>query len=148
MYKNHDNAPKNILNLSVISYSNTITSVGPSHKRCRSPATYVPSSAHSPAALSSVRADRLPPHKRFRSSPAASLHEETVEDTVEAAVEVEAKPFTLPVHNEPDCGGETRGAQGCDSGHELRQSMMAHFTDRESLRRMETFLCRRFDYHP
>ncbi|GKB58164.1 reverse transcriptase domain-containing protein, partial [Tanacetum coccineum] len=29
---------------------------------------------------------------------------------------------------------------------ELRQSRMTHFTDRESLRRMETFLCRRFDY--
>ncbi|GJR15961.1 hypothetical protein Tco_0798613 [Tanacetum coccineum] len=31
---------------------------------------------------------------------------------------------------------------------EWRQSRMAHFTDRESLRRMETFLCRRFDYRP
>ncbi|GJU42201.1 hypothetical protein Tco_1195158 [Tanacetum coccineum] len=41
---------------------------GPSHKRSRSPTTSVPVSSPVPEALSSVRADLLPPRKRIRSS--------------------------------------------------------------------------------
>nr|GEV99653.1 reverse transcriptase domain-containing protein [Tanacetum cinerariifolium] len=41
--------------------------VGPSCKRSRSPTTSVPLSSHVPGALSSIRADLLPPLKRIRS---------------------------------------------------------------------------------
>ncbi|GJX19402.1 putative reverse transcriptase domain-containing protein [Tanacetum coccineum] len=42
--------------------------VGPSRKRSRSPTTFVPLSSPIPGALSSIRADLLPPPKRIRSS--------------------------------------------------------------------------------
>ncbi|GKC97339.1 hypothetical protein Tco_1167614, partial [Tanacetum coccineum] len=44
------------------------SSVGPSRKRSRYPTTSVPLSSPIPGALSSVRADLLPPRKRIRSS--------------------------------------------------------------------------------
>ncbi|GJW31889.1 hypothetical protein Tco_0051921, partial [Tanacetum coccineum] len=43
------------------------SSVGPSHKKSRSPTIYVPVSSPVPRALSYVRADLLPPRKRIRS---------------------------------------------------------------------------------
>ncbi|GKA80577.1 hypothetical protein Tco_0787269 [Tanacetum coccineum] len=46
--------------------STSSSSVGPSRKRSRSSATSVPSTFHTAGALSSARADLLPPHKRYR----------------------------------------------------------------------------------
>ncbi|GJZ47813.1 hypothetical protein Tco_0601645 [Tanacetum coccineum] len=46
--------------------SPTATSVGPSHKRCRSPTTSVPVASPISGALSPVRANLLPPRKRIR----------------------------------------------------------------------------------
>ncbi|GJU12078.1 hypothetical protein Tco_1134474 [Tanacetum coccineum] len=50
----------------VSSYSTPSASVGPSHKRCRSPTTSPPPPASAPTVLSFVLADRLPHRKRFR----------------------------------------------------------------------------------
>ncbi|GJT49988.1 hypothetical protein Tco_0373513 [Tanacetum coccineum] len=47
------------------------SSAGPSRKRSRSPTTLVPLSSPVPGALSFVRVDLLPPHKRIRSSDSA-----------------------------------------------------------------------------
>ncbi|GKD00062.1 hypothetical protein Tco_1170336, partial [Tanacetum coccineum] len=47
-------------------------SAGPSRNRCRSSVTSVPATAHLSGALSLVRADLLPPRKRFRGSSASS----------------------------------------------------------------------------
>ncbi|GJZ91556.1 hypothetical protein Tco_0663483 [Tanacetum coccineum] len=69
--------------------------VGPSCKRCRSPTTSLSAAAHSLAALSPAAVDRLPPRRRFRGSPAASHHEETIEDTIEVVVELVSCPFLL-----------------------------------------------------
>ncbi|GJY86758.1 putative reverse transcriptase domain-containing protein [Tanacetum coccineum] len=43
-------------------------SAGPSHKRCRSPTTLVPSSTHVLRLIATTLADILPPNKRFRDS--------------------------------------------------------------------------------
>ncbi|GJT65579.1 hypothetical protein Tco_1017059 [Tanacetum coccineum] len=207
--------------------SNTPTSVGPSHKRCRSPATSLSTTALSSVALVLVRADRLPSRKRFRDSSAPSHQEVSIEDSTEAgteggievtiqdAVEPDISPF-LPeqtviekldehekaiqgMHNnliemtimrfeelEEDQKTLKDRAETVETKRtnlrervrsleigglslqdtlrakreayarierqlgfvteELRHCRMAHFTDKESLRRIETFLCRRFDY--
>ncbi|GJU91309.1 hypothetical protein Tco_1303732 [Tanacetum coccineum] len=59
------------------------TSTGPSRKRCWSLATFVTSTTHTPRALSPVRADLLPPHKRIRGSSAALSPEDTIEESLE-----------------------------------------------------------------
>ncbi|GKG39148.1 hypothetical protein Tco_0463293, partial [Tanacetum coccineum] len=61
--------------------------VEPSRKRCRSPATLVPSTTPTPGALSPVRADLLPPCKRIRSSSVASF----IEDNIEGSMEIGSK---------------------------------------------------------
>ncbi|GJR09334.1 hypothetical protein Tco_0791986 [Tanacetum coccineum] len=75
----------------VSSYSTPSTSVGPSHKRCRSPTTSRPTSTYAPTIPSSVHVDRLPPCKRLRGLPIV-LYQDV---TVEAA----AKPVSPPVHH-------------------------------------------------
>nr|GFD59854.1 hypothetical protein [Tanacetum cinerariifolium] len=42
--------------------------VGPSHKRCRSPTTLVPSSTHVSRSITRTHADLLPPCKKFKDS--------------------------------------------------------------------------------
>nr|GEU87366.1 reverse transcriptase domain-containing protein [Tanacetum cinerariifolium] len=60
---------------------------GPSHKRCRSLTTFVPSTILALRALSLTRADLLPPPKRFKSfSTTLSL-----EDSIEGSIEVGSK---------------------------------------------------------
>ncbi|GJX50607.1 putative reverse transcriptase domain-containing protein, partial [Tanacetum coccineum] len=83
------------------SASDTPTSVGPSHKRCRSPATLLPAVSPVRASLLHMVVDRLPPRKKLRGSPTISLHDEIVEDTDEAPVEVAAEPAVPSVHAEP-----------------------------------------------
>nr|GEV57518.1 putative reverse transcriptase domain-containing protein [Tanacetum cinerariifolium] len=60
-------------------------SAGPSRKRCRSPANYVPSSTPVTRSLAPTRVDLLPPRKRFRDSysPETSTEEDTKIDTTE-----------------------------------------------------------------
>ncbi|GJY04840.1 hypothetical protein Tco_0370780, partial [Tanacetum coccineum] len=70
-------------------------SAGPSWKRCRSPTTMVCSTAHTPGALSPVRADLLPPHKRFRGSSTASFHQGSIKDSSEASTESDIDPYIL-----------------------------------------------------
>nr|GEY59090.1 hypothetical protein [Tanacetum cinerariifolium] len=75
----------------VSSYSTLSASVGLSRKRCRSPTTSRPTSSMTPAILSYVHADHLPPRKRLRGSPAISYMDVTIEDTIE--------PISQPVHH-------------------------------------------------
>nr|GEU81663.1 hypothetical protein [Tanacetum cinerariifolium] len=58
---------------------------GPSHKRCRSPTNFVPSSTPVTGSLARTHADILPPHKRFRDSysPETSMEEDTEIDNTE-----------------------------------------------------------------
>ncbi|GKB29814.1 hypothetical protein Tco_0869215 [Tanacetum coccineum] len=95
----------------ILIYSTSSTSlspsplVGPSRKRCRSPTTsLLPAAVPAPTSLSSVPDDRLPPRKRFRGSPAASLQEDAVETTIEATVEAAAEPVIPPDHPEQTIG--------------------------------------------
>nr|GEV10185.1 putative reverse transcriptase domain-containing protein [Tanacetum cinerariifolium] len=81
--------------------SHTPTSFGPSRKRCRSPATSLPTASPVHASLSLVVADCLPPCKRLRGSPAVSLHEETIKDTNKAPAKIAVVPTVPPVHAEP-----------------------------------------------
>ncbi|GJT15111.1 retrovirus-related pol polyprotein from transposon TNT 1-94 [Tanacetum coccineum] len=66
-------------------------SVGPSYKRCRSPADSVPSSTLVSRSLAPTRADLLPPHKRFRDSYSSeiSMEEDTEVGTAEAEVGIQ-----------------------------------------------------------
>ncbi|GJR74495.1 putative reverse transcriptase domain-containing protein [Tanacetum coccineum] len=135
--------------------SSSPVSIGPSRKRCRSPAASVPAAVPVHASLSPTAADLLPPRKRLRGSPTISLHEETVLDTDEAPAEVADEPVVPPVHDEPTIGERLDEhntlrieRERCVRiehqlgfvTEELRQSRIAYFTDKESLRRMETFL--------
>nr|GEW41624.1 hypothetical protein [Tanacetum cinerariifolium] len=67
----------------LVTHHSPSPSTGPSHKRCRSSTTYVPSTIYALGALSPTRADILPPHKRFRSSSAALSLEASVEGIME-----------------------------------------------------------------
>ncbi|GJU73324.1 putative reverse transcriptase domain-containing protein [Tanacetum coccineum] len=69
-------------------------SAGTSRKRYRSSTTLVPIASHPSAALSLVRADILPPYKRFQGSSAAYPHEGSIEDGMEVGTEVDAKADT------------------------------------------------------
>ncbi|GKA02692.1 hypothetical protein Tco_0675473, partial [Tanacetum coccineum] len=76
-------------------------SVGPSRKRCRSHTTsFLPADVPAPTSLSYVPDDRLPPRKRFRGSPAASLQEDTIETTIEVTFKATAEPVIPPDHPE------------------------------------------------
>ncbi|GJX81252.1 hypothetical protein Tco_0329401 [Tanacetum coccineum] len=58
----------------------------PSRKRSRSPTTYVLLSSPIPGALSSVRADLLPPHKRIRSSDSVMDLEVSFDESFESFI--------------------------------------------------------------
>ncbi|GKA11256.1 hypothetical protein Tco_0690689 [Tanacetum coccineum] len=62
------------------------SSAGPSRKRSRSPTTSVPVSSPIPGALSSVRADLLPPRKRIRSSDSVTDLEDCSDESSESSV--------------------------------------------------------------
>ncbi|GKC09141.1 hypothetical protein Tco_1000751, partial [Tanacetum coccineum] len=57
--------------------------VGPSHKRCRSPAAPVPLPIPTPRALVPTRVDILPPRKRFRDSYSS---EDSIKEDIDADV--------------------------------------------------------------
>ncbi|GKA44927.1 hypothetical protein Tco_0737723 [Tanacetum coccineum] len=74
--------------VTTVDHSPTPTpSVGPSQKICRSPATLVPLAIPTPGAVSSDRADLLPPLKRIR-GPSAAL---SSKDSSEGSMEVGSK---------------------------------------------------------
>ncbi|GKA77052.1 hypothetical protein Tco_0783513, partial [Tanacetum coccineum] len=62
------------------------SSAGPSRKRSRSPTTSIPVSSPIPRALSSVRADLLPPRKRIRSSDSVMDLEVSSDESSESSV--------------------------------------------------------------
>ncbi|GKD79498.1 hypothetical protein Tco_1342119, partial [Tanacetum coccineum] len=76
--------------------SSSESSVGPSRKRCRSPATTVTSSIHATRVLVPSRADLLPPHKRFKDSisPEDSVEEDIDIDVLE---DIEADAMAVEV---------------------------------------------------
>ncbi|GKA55369.1 putative reverse transcriptase domain-containing protein, partial [Tanacetum coccineum] len=65
-------------------------SAGPSHKRCRSPVDFVPSSTSVIGSLAPTHADLLPPRKRFRDSYSyeASIEDDTEIDPIETEVDM------------------------------------------------------------
>ncbi|GJV93218.1 hypothetical protein Tco_1541031 [Tanacetum coccineum] len=73
----------------------------PSRKRCRSPATTVPSSIPTLGAIVPTRADLLPPRKRFRDS---ILREDSVEEDIDADVltNIEADATVVEVTTDMD----------------------------------------------
>nr|GEX13526.1 putative reverse transcriptase domain-containing protein [Tanacetum cinerariifolium]GEX39375.1 putative reverse transcriptase domain-containing protein [Tanacetum cinerariifolium] len=80
-------------NLGVLHFE---SSAGPSHKRCRSPATIVISYIHATRALVPSRANLLPPRKRFRDSVSP---EDIVKEEIDANVleDVEADAIATEV---------------------------------------------------
>ncbi|GJX87995.1 hypothetical protein Tco_0340009, partial [Tanacetum coccineum] len=66
-------------------------SAGPSHKRCRFPVDFVPSSTPVIGSLAPTRADLLPHCKRFRDSYSseASIEEDTEVDPIENGIDME-----------------------------------------------------------
>ncbi|GJV19903.1 hypothetical protein Tco_1368923 [Tanacetum coccineum] len=75
----------------ISSYSTPPSSVGPSHKKCRSSTTSLQAAALAPAVLSFIPVNRLPPRKRLRGSPDVSYQDATIEAT--------AEPTISPVHH-------------------------------------------------
>nr|GEY30740.1 protein kinase-like domain, concanavalin A-like lectin/glucanase domain protein [Tanacetum cinerariifolium] len=108
----------------VSSYSSQLASVRPSRKRCRSPATSLVATTSTPAVLSSVLVDLLPPRKRFRGSPAVSYEDATVETTTELVIP--------PVH--PGQTVEDR----LDKHSEMIRGMYEHLLDMPMSRIEET----------
>ncbi|GKC80050.1 hypothetical protein Tco_1130824, partial [Tanacetum coccineum] len=78
--------------------SSSESSVGPSRKRCRSPATTMTSSIHATRALVPSHADLLPPRNRFRDSisPEDSV-EEDIDTDVLADIEADATAVGVTV---------------------------------------------------
>nr|GEY72380.1 hypothetical protein [Tanacetum cinerariifolium] len=76
--------------------SSSESSVGPSRKRCRSPAATMTSSIHAMRALVLSHADLLPPRKRFRDSisPEVSVAEDIDTDVLE---DIEANAMAVEV---------------------------------------------------
>nr|GEU31894.1 retrovirus-related Pol polyprotein from transposon TNT 1-94 [Tanacetum cinerariifolium] len=81
--------------------SSSESSAGPSHKRCRSPATTVTSSIHASRALVPSRVDLFPPRKRFRDSISP---EDSVEEDIDTDVlaDIEADAMTIEVAADMD----------------------------------------------
>ncbi|GJU15499.1 hypothetical protein Tco_1143465 [Tanacetum coccineum] len=65
------------------------SSADPSRKRSRSPTTSVPLSLPIPRALSSIRADLLPPHMRIRSSDSVTDLEVSSDESSESSAEID-----------------------------------------------------------
>ncbi|GJX08538.1 hypothetical protein Tco_0196470 [Tanacetum coccineum] len=76
--------------------SSSKSSVGPSHKRCRSPTDIVTSPIHVTRALIPSRVDFLPPRKRFRDS---ILPEDNIEEDIDTDVleDIEADATVVKV---------------------------------------------------
>ncbi|GKD31425.1 hypothetical protein Tco_1242203 [Tanacetum coccineum] len=137
--------------------SRYVSSSPSSRKRRRVSPYSSPSASLSSSASdgsSRKRADFLPPRKRLRGSSSAFHQEVSIEAgtevSIKATIEVTAEVAAKPVLPEQTVAErleehevviqEMIERQLGFVTEELRQSRMAHFTDMESLRRMETFL--------
>ncbi|GKE92214.1 hypothetical protein Tco_1573309, partial [Tanacetum coccineum] len=151
------------------SLSSSLVSIRPSRKRCRSPAASVPAVVPVHTSLLPTAANLLPPRKRLRYDPVVPpvhaeptigerLDEQTLKDRAETpetertnlrervrSLETSALSLrdTLRIKRERCVRIEHQLGFVTE---ELIQSRIAYFTDKESLMRMETFLCRRFNY--
>ncbi|GKC22142.1 hypothetical protein Tco_1024292, partial [Tanacetum coccineum] len=85
--------------------SSSESSVGPSRKRCRSPAAIVTSSIHATRALVPSRVDLLPPRKRFRDSISP---EDIVEEDIDTDVLEDPETDATAVEVVVDRDVETR----------------------------------------
>ncbi|GJW96801.1 hypothetical protein Tco_0178609, partial [Tanacetum coccineum] len=85
--------------------SSSESSVGPSRKRCRSPAATVTSPIHATRALVPSHADLLPPRKRFRDSisPEDSVEEDIDTDVLED-IEADATAVEVAVDRDVKAG--------------------------------------------
>ncbi|GJT48815.1 hypothetical protein Tco_0974972, partial [Tanacetum coccineum] len=63
-------------------------STGPSYKRCRSPTVLVPLATPVLGALSPVRVDLLPPHKRIRGAVTTSDYDDSTEESYDVYMEL------------------------------------------------------------
>nr|GFA07198.1 hypothetical protein [Tanacetum cinerariifolium] len=91
--------------------------VGPSRKRCRSPAATVTSSIHATRSLVPSRADLLPPHKRFRDSisPEDNVEEDIDTDVLED-IEVDATAVQVAVDRDVEAEIDTGIGMEVDVG--------------------------------
>ncbi|GKD61413.1 hypothetical protein Tco_1298922 [Tanacetum coccineum] len=107
---------------SLVGDSSSESSVGPSRKRCRSPAVIVPSSIHATRALVPSRADLLPPHKRFRDSisPEDSVEEDIDTDVLE---DIEADATAVEVAVDRDVEAREVGV-GLAAGIDIPDAML------------------------
>nr|GEX06212.1 hypothetical protein [Tanacetum cinerariifolium] len=139
------------------SYSTPPAYVGPSHKRCRSPTTSLPTSALALAVLSSVHAHRLPPHKSLNGSPAISYQDVTIEGTAKPASPPENTSLHDVVRATELSDNSTRVAletmrvglaemrrQVRDTAEQLQQCQIAQMHDRQRISRIEAYLRRYF----
>ncbi|GJY14476.1 putative reverse transcriptase domain-containing protein, partial [Tanacetum coccineum] len=104
--------------------SSSESSVGPSRKRCRSPAATVTSSIRATRALVPSRADLIPPRKRFRDS--ISLEDSVEEDLIQMCL-VELWLMILAVRLRrvsPGIEVLWRFRSGCGSGIDIPNSML------------------------
>ncbi|GJV66907.1 putative reverse transcriptase domain-containing protein [Tanacetum coccineum] len=97
--------------------SSSELSVGPSCKRCRSPAAIVTSSIHATRALVPSRADLLPPRKRFRDS---SSPEYSVEEDIDMDMLEDIKADATAVEVTVDRDVEARVDAGIDMEVDVR----------------------------
>ncbi|GJW35656.1 putative reverse transcriptase domain-containing protein [Tanacetum coccineum] len=93
---------------SLVRDSSSESSVGPSRKRCRSPAATVTSSAHASRALVPSRADLLLLRKRFRDSISP---DDSVEEDIDTDVlaDIEADATAIGVAEDIDVEDEVKG---------------------------------------
>nr|GFA03616.1 hypothetical protein [Tanacetum cinerariifolium] len=98
------------------------SSVGPSRKRCRSPAATMTSSIHATRALVLSRADLLPPRKRFRDSisPEVSVAEDIDTDVLE---DIEADAMAIEVAVDRDV------VTGVDAGIDIEVDVWVDIED-------------------
>ncbi|GJS39326.1 reverse transcriptase domain-containing protein [Tanacetum coccineum] len=104
--------------------SSSESSVGPSRKRCRSPAATVTSSIHATRALVPSRADLLPPRKRFRDSisPEDSV-EEDIDTDVLADIEADATADEVAVDRDVEAGVDAGIGMEVDVGVDVEDEV-------------------------
>ncbi|GKD73413.1 hypothetical protein Tco_1331695 [Tanacetum coccineum] len=114
--------------------SSSESSAGPSHKRCKSPTTIVPSSIHASGALVSTRADLFPPRKRFRDSYSP---EDSVEEDINAdvLVDIEADATAIEVAADMDVEAKVDAGIGIEIEDDIEDEDEgeADFSDRGTM---------------
>nr|GEX50363.1 reverse transcriptase domain-containing protein [Tanacetum cinerariifolium] len=113
------------------------SSVGPSRKRCRSPATTLTSSIHATRALVPYRADRLLPRKRFRDSlsPEDNVEEDIDADKL-ADIEVDATAIEVIVDKDVEAAVDACIGMEVDVGIDVEDEVEdeVESSDREDIK--------------